>query len=98
MQIAVGQKLILTPRRSVPFLHTKLHKGRVNRKTMKENQIIVLTFERDGRIVQSGGWESHVSQKRRDAGHPHFSGRKIWLGSKSAPDCNVRDRMGHQEG
>lgn len=38
-------------RQFVAVLHIGMHKPRVNRKAMKGNQIIVLTQERDGRIV-----------------------------------------------
>ena len=36
------------------LLHNEMHKQRANRKLMKGNQIIVLTVERDRRIVQKG--------------------------------------------
>jgi ribonuclease HI len=40
--------------RLFPFLHTSLHRRVGIGKTLKENQIIVLTPERDGRILQRG--------------------------------------------
>ena len=52
MQNAVREKLIHSYWRFGAFLHIKLHKPRVNRKTLKGNQIIVLTHEPDGRILQ----------------------------------------------
>jgi ribonuclease HI len=36
----------------IPILHISLHNDRARRKAMKRNQIIVLTWKRDGRIFQ----------------------------------------------
>jgi hypothetical protein len=46
------QDVIHRQREFSPILHTNLHNVRANRKTLKGNQIIVLTVERDKRIFQ----------------------------------------------
>ena len=54
MQMVVRKKL--TPR-AICFrqlLHKSLHNQKVNCKMLKGNQIIVLTVERAGRILQEG--------------------------------------------
>src|SRR5271165_3280393 len=60
--------------RIVPVFTQTLHSAGADSKMMKGNQIIVLTVDRDGRILQggrnfgerSGSGNSHVSQKTRD--------------------------------
>ena len=52
MQIAVFLKVIQSAYELFRVLHNKMHSDVANRKVMKENQIIVLTAERDRRIVQ----------------------------------------------
>jgi hypothetical protein len=45
MQIAAALELIHRRSHLIPLLHITLHKLKTNRKSMKENQIIVLTIE-----------------------------------------------------
>lgn len=53
MQMAVGEKLIFDDSKSIRLFHTKLHNPEVNCKTLKGNQIIILTRKKDKRILQS---------------------------------------------
>jgi ribonuclease HI len=52
MQIAAVLKVMHNAFELVLFLHSKMHSAPANRKVMKGNQIIVLTSERERRIVQ----------------------------------------------
>jgi ribonuclease HI len=52
MQPIGGAALIGAGMAAVQFLHTKLHSPKANRKTLKGNQIFVLTTTRDGSILQ----------------------------------------------
>ena len=52
LQIAAFLKVMHSAYELFRVLHNKMHSDRVNRKVMKGNQIIVLTAQRDQRIVQ----------------------------------------------
>jgi ribonuclease HI len=61
LQIAAILKVMHSAYEIFRVLHNKMHSDVANRKVMKENQIIVLTAERDRRIVQMK--EKRILQK-----------------------------------
>src|SRR5271169_2221941 len=52
MQMVARPELIHRRVLLIPVLHISLHNSGADRKTMKGNQIIILTLNRDGRILQ----------------------------------------------
>ena len=54
-QIAAIHKVVRRHPEFFRVLHNRMHSNVAHRKVMKENQIIVLTTERDRRIVQMKG-------------------------------------------
>jgi ribonuclease HI len=91
MQLTAQPMVIHSAHQLGRLLHTNLHKNGNGCKTLKGNQIIALTQKKDKRIFRSE--ESHISQRRREVGHPNLGHANLGHTNLGHRELGTRETM-----